>query len=76
MTPSTEARRSVVSGRESLSLRECLDRGLFPNRADPERRNVERIADLRDEATHLVVSEIPCEVMCLFQACVINFHGV
>ena len=59
--------------RESLSLRECLER-VIPNPTDPERRNVERIADLRDEATHLVVSEIPREVLFLFQACVINYH--
>jgi len=59
--------------RESLSLRECLER-VIPPHTDPERRNVERVAELRDEATHLVVSEIPCEVMCLFQACVINYH--
>lgn len=59
--------------RESLSLRECLDR-VIPDRADPERRNLERIAELRDEATHLVVSDIPLEVMSLFQACVINYH--
>lgn len=59
--------------RESLSLRVCLDR-VIPNHTDPERRNLEKIAELRDEATHLVISEIPLEVMCLFQACVINYH--
>jgi hypothetical protein len=59
--------------RESLSLRECLDR-LMPNRSDPERRNIECIADLRDEAVHLVISGVPTDVLCLFQACVINYH--
>ena len=59
--------------RESLSLRESLDR-VIPNRSDPERSNVECIADLRDEAVHLVLSGVPIDVICLFQACVINYH--
>lgn len=59
--------------RESLSLRECIARA-YPSDKEPIRRNVERIADLRDEATHLVISEIPLQVMRLFQACVINYH--
>lgn len=59
--------------RESLSLRECLDR-VTPNKSNPERRNLECIADLRDEAIHLVLSAVPTDVLCLFQACVINYH--
>lgn len=59
--------------RESLSLRECLDR-VIPNKPTPERRNIECIADLRDEAVHLVLSGVPTNVLCLFQACVINYH--
>ena len=59
--------------RESLSLRESLDR-VIPNKSDPERRNLECIADLRDEAVHLVLSGVPTDVLCLFQACVINYH--
>jgi len=39
--------------RRSPSLRDCLNR-VIPNQNDPERRNVERIAELRDEAVHLV----------------------
>jgi hypothetical protein len=60
--------------RESLSLRECLDH-VIPNKSAPERRNVECIADLRDEAVHLVLSGVPTDVLCLFQACVINYHS-
>lgn len=60
--------------RESLSLRECLDR-VIPSTSSPERRNVEYIADLRDEAVHLVLSGVPTDVLCLFQACVINYHS-
>lgn len=59
--------------RDSLSLRECLDR-IIPNKSDPERRNIECIAELRDEAVHLVISGVPTDVLCLFQACVINYH--
>ena len=59
--------------RESISLRECLER-VIPNQFDPERRNVERIAELRDEAVHLVLSGVPADVLGLFQACVINYH--
>lgn len=59
--------------RESLSLRECLNR-LIPDKSDPERRNIECVADLRDESVHLVISGVPTDVLCLFQACVINYH--
>lgn len=59
--------------RVSLSLRECLER-VIPNQTDPERRNIECIADLRDESVHLVMRGVPADVMGLFQACVINYH--
>lgn len=59
--------------RRSLSLRDCLNR-VIPNQNDPMRRNVERIADLRDEAVHLVFSEVSRDVLSLFQACVLNYH--
>lgn len=57
----------------SLALRDCLKR-VFPNQNDPTRRNVELVADLRDEATHLVISQVPKDVLALFQACVLNYH--
>lgn len=59
--------------RRSLALRDCLKR-VFPNDNDPTRRNIELIADLRDEATHLVISQVPKDVLALFQACVLNYH--
>ncbi len=59
--------------RESISLRECLER-VIPNQTDPERRNIECIAELRDESVHLVLSGVPADVLGLFQACVINYH--
>ena len=63
------------SGREgqTLSLRECLKR-VMQNEKDPIRRNIERIVELRDESVHLVISQIPREVISLFQAGVINYH--
>jgi hypothetical protein len=60
--------------KRSLSLRDCLNR-IMPNQEDPERRNIERITELRDEAVHLVFSQIPRDVLCLFQAGVINYHN-
>lgn len=60
--------------KRSLSLRDCLNKAFF-NAEDPERKNIERIADLRDEAVHLVFSQIPREILCLFQASVINYHN-
>lgn len=60
--------------KRSLSLRDCLNR-IMPNKEDPERRNIEWIAELRDETVHLVISQIPRDVLCLFQAGVINYHN-
>jgi len=60
--------------KRSLSLRDCLEK-IIPEQESPERRNIERIADLRDETVHLVFSQIPREVLCLFQASVINYHN-
>jgi Protein of unknown function (DUF3644)/EC042_2821-lke REase len=60
--------------KRSLSLRDCLNR-IMLNKEDPERRNIECIAELRDEAVHLVFSKIPNDVLCLFQAGVINYHN-
>jgi hypothetical protein len=59
--------------RDSISLRECLER-IIPNQTDPVRRNIECIAELRDESVHLVLSGVPADVLGLFQACVINYH--
>ncbi len=59
--------------KRTLSLRDCLNRTI-PNQKDPTRRNIERIEELRDDSVHLVISSIPSDVMCLFQAGVINYH--
>jgi hypothetical protein len=59
--------------RRTITLRDCLYR-VFPDETDPVRRNIERMAELRDEATHLVFSGVPRDALCLFQAGVINYH--
>ena len=66
-------RKTHDGEKRSLSLRDCLKR-VFSNERDPIRRNVERIEDLRDAAVHLVIGDIPRDVICLSQACVINYH--
>jgi len=58
--------------RRSLSLDDCLKR-LFTSEDDPIRLNIERIHELRNNATHLVIPFIPRDIMGLFQAGVINF---
>ena len=60
--------------RRTLSLRDCLNR-VMQNGSDPVRRNIERIEQLRDEAVHLVISQVPRDVLGLFQAGVINYHN-
>lgn len=67
-------KRKKGQPRRSISLRDCLTRA-FPNEKDPIRRNIERMAELRDEATHLVFSGVPRDALCLFQAGVINYHS-
>lgn len=60
--------------RRSWSLRQCLKHA-FLDEKDPTRRNVELVADLRDEAVHLVMAQVPRDVLGLFQACVLNYHN-
>ncbi len=60
--------------KRSLSLGDCLKR-VMPNEREPMRRNIERIEELRDESTHLVIGHMPRDVMGLFQAAVINYHS-
>ena len=38
------------------------------------RRNLERVCSLRDEATHLIFSQVPKDILALFQSCVLNYH--
>lgn len=59
--------------KRTISLRDALIK-VFPNEKEALRRNLEVVADLRDEAMHFVISEVPNDVLLLFQACVINYH--
>ena len=60
--------------RRSLSLDDCLNKTMQNQKDRPIRRNIERIVELRNESVHLVISQIPREVMSLLQAGVINYH--
>ncbi len=57
--------------RETISLRECLDR--YFKRNIPVRRNVERIAYCRDRAVHLLMPEVQGIMSRAFQSGVMNF---
>lgn len=59
--------------RKTLSLGECIAR-VTPSDTDAERRNIELVNELRDEAAHLVIGAIPREILSLFQASVVNYH--
>ena len=59
--------------RKSISLRDCLGK-LFPDQSNSIRVNVELIADLRDSSMHLVLSQVPKDVLGLFQSSVLNYH--
>ena len=59
--------------KRTISLRDALIK-VVPNEREPLRRNLEVVADLRDEAMHLVISDVPNDILLLFQACVINYH--
>jgi hypothetical protein len=57
--------------RETISLGECLERKYGVQ--DPVRRNVERIAELRHGAAHLLMPELESPVARIFQAGVLNY---
>ena len=59
--------------KRTISLRDALIQ-VIPSDKEPIRRNLEMVTDLRDEAMHFVISEVPNDVLLLFQACVINYH--
>ena len=63
-----------ADSQSDLCLCETVLKRIIPNQKDPARRNIERIEELRDEATHLVLGHLPREVIGLFQAGVINYH--
>ncbi|MDE0218512.1 MAG: DUF3644 domain-containing protein [Spirochaetaceae bacterium] len=66
-------RKTIDGQKRSLSLRDCLKQ-VLSNERDPIRRNIEYIEGLRDAAVHLIIGDIPRDVIGLSQACVINYH--
>ncbi len=58
--------------RESIGLAACLEK-LFPDDRDPVRLNIERIAELRHTAAHLVMPELQPVYSRVFQAGVFNY---
>ncbi len=58
--------------KRSIALRDCVKK-LF-NNDDPINLNLLRMAGLRDESVHLIIAEVPRDVMFLMQACVLNYH--
>lgn len=57
---------------KSISVRDAIKRVFFDER-DPIRKNIEDIADLRDEAAHLIIEELESIYVGLFQAGVLNY---
>lgn len=60
--------------KRSFALRDCVKK-IYPNENEPIRKNLEYIADLRDESVHLVISQVSNKIMSLFQSSVLNFHN-
>jgi hypothetical protein len=57
---------------KSLSISDCIKQ-VFQNPNDNRRRNLEKIIELRDKATHLLIPELNFDISRIFQSCVINF---
>ena len=60
--------------RRTLSLTDCLNRTM-QRKDDPVRCNLEKVIELRDEATHFAIKDWPMEVISVFRSAVINYHG-
>lgn len=58
--------------RRSLSLGDCLKK-IIPNESDPVRKNIKDIANIRNEATHLIIIELEAIYAGLFQSGVLNY---
>jgi hypothetical protein len=58
--------------RKTLSGQKCAEFIFKEN--DPVRKNLEAVIELRDESVHLVISNVPSDVLELLQSCVLNFH--
>src|SRR5579859_2026884 len=75
----TGDRESIVAegddahAERSITMQACLTK-LYPDKRDPVRRNIEFLEQLRNAATHLVITRTPPALMGLLQATVLNYH--
>ena len=53
-------------------MRDCLKK-VIPNESDSIRKNIEDIAAIRDEATHLIIKDLEAVYSGLFQSGVLNY---
>jgi hypothetical protein len=60
--------------RTTLSGKKCAEK-VFPNDRDPVRKNLEAVIDLRDQSAHLVIANLPSDILELLQSCVLNYHN-
>ena len=58
--------------RESITIDDCLNK-MFQNNNDPVRKNIEYVSEIRNEAAHLVVSELDPYFSRVFQAGITNY---
>ena len=65
-------RRNSPRGRLSKTLADCLKK-VFTDKDDPVRKNIEYVADLRNDAVHLAIEDPGIEYPEVFQAGVINY---
>ena len=59
--------------KRTLSGKICASK-VFPNENNSMRRNLELVLDLRDESVHLVIANLPSDILELLQSCVLNYH--
>lgn len=65
-------RKKKNQPRKSLSLDDCLNK-IFTSNTNPIKRNIMEIAELRNNAMHLVIPYVSPDILGLFQAGVLNF---
>jgi len=56
----------------TISLENCLQK-IFTNEKTPQRRNLEKIIELRNTSTHFITEEYEMIYIPLFQSCVLNY---
>jgi len=58
----------------TISLENCIQK-VFTNNKDPLRKNLERVAQLRNVSTHFITKEYEMVYIPVFQSCVLNFSN-